>query len=85
MDNPIKEITSGFFEAALGRVGSMMTNWRRKSRLKKMLRDPRFKKGFRGMKQLSEGIGCDKENTADLLIAIGARKSEITDEWTLKS
>jgi len=57
---------------------------RQKSRLRSILADKRFPKGFRSTKQLSEGIGADRETTERLLLAINARKSENSDEWTLK-
>ncbi|WP_119299809.1 forkhead box protein [Dongia deserti] len=55
-----------------------------KQRLRKMLRDPKFPKGFRSTGQLMHGIASDKQKTVRLLFAIGARRSEISDEWTLK-
>ena len=81
MEEGIKEVTQGFFAAHLDRLGTWWDNRRRKQRLKAMLRDSRYT--FRSMKQLSEGIHCDRETTARLLLAIRARKSENSDEWTL--
>ena len=58
---------------------------RQKKRLSIMLRDKRFPKGFRSTKQLMDGIGEDRQATERLLLAIGARRSENSDEWTLKA
>jgi len=83
MNDGLDKIVKGSWEAVLGGIGKLVDNWRYKRRLVKMLRDQRFPKGFRSTSQLCDGIGCDPETTRRLLIAIGARKSEISDEWTL--
>jgi hypothetical protein len=57
---------------------------RQKKRLRIMLMDQRFPKGFRRTEQLMSGIGEDRQTTERLLLAIGARRSENSDEWTLK-
>lgn len=57
---------------------------RQKSRLKKMLRDKRFPKGFRSTAQLASGIAADRETAERLLLAAGTRKSENSDEWTMR-
>ena len=57
---------------------------RQKRRLNSMLSDKRFPKGFRSTTQLANGIGADRTTTERLLLAIGARKSEVSDEWTLQ-
>ena len=50
-----------------------------------MLQDPRATRGFRSIVQLEKGIGADRATTERLLLAIGARKSNETDEWTLSA
>lgn len=81
-DDGIQQVSAGFFKSLFGQAGEFINNLRRKRRLKAMLTDPRFT--FRSMKQLSDGIHCDEDTTAKLLLAIDARKSEVSDEWTLK-
>jgi hypothetical protein len=58
--------------------------WRQKSKLRAMLNDPRSARGFRTSGQLQKGIAADCATTERLLCAIGARKSESADEWTLR-
>ena len=58
--------------------------WHQRRRLKSMLSDKRFPKGFRSTKQLANGIGADWATTERLLLVMGARKSEVSDEWTLR-
>jgi hypothetical protein len=48
-----------------------------------MLRDPRSVRGFRSIGQLEKGIGADRSTTERLLLAVGARKSDVAEEWTL--
>jgi hypothetical protein len=48
-----------------------------------MLKDPRSARGFRSTGQLERGIGADRSTTERLLLAVGARKSEVAEEWTL--
>jgi hypothetical protein len=57
--------------------------WRRKRTLRAMLNDPRSARGFRSTGQLQKGIGADRSTTERLLLAIGARKSDVAEEWTL--
>jgi hypothetical protein len=45
--------------------------------------DPRSARGFRSIGQLEKGITADRAATERLLLIIGARKSELADEWTL--
>lgn len=59
--------------------------WRRKKMLREMLQDPRSTRGFRSVGQLEKGIAADRATTERLLLAIGARKSEVSEEWTLNS
>jgi hypothetical protein len=49
-----------------------------------MLQDPRAARGFRSTGQLEKGIAADRATTERLLLAIGARKSQETEEWTLR-
>ena len=60
-----------------------LRDWRWKGRLRAMLKDKRFPKGYRSTTQLRDGIGADQDTTVRLLLAINARRSEIRDEWTL--
>ena len=47
------------------------------------LRDPRATRGFRSVGLLEKRIGADRATTERLLVAIGARKSDAAEEWTL--
>jgi hypothetical protein len=58
-------------------------DWRRKRTLHRMLNDPRAARGFRSLAQLEKGIAADRATTERLLVAIGARKSDSAEEWTL--
>jgi hypothetical protein len=58
--------------------------WRQKRKLREMLQDPRSTRGFRSTGQLEKGIAADRVTTERLLHAIGARKSDVAEEWTLK-
>jgi hypothetical protein len=62
---------------------STIHEWRRKKKLRAMLQDPRSTRGFRSTEQLEKGIGTDRATTESLLLAIGARKSDVAEEWTL--
>ena len=57
--------------------------WSQKRTLRAMLKDPRAARGFRSTGQLEQGIGADRSTTERLLLAVGARKSEVAEEWTL--
>jgi hypothetical protein len=57
--------------------------WSQKRKLRGMLSDPRSPRGFRSTGQLEKGIGADRRTTERLLLAVGARKSELAEEWTL--
>jgi hypothetical protein len=50
-----------------------------------MLTDPRSARGFRSIGQLEKGIGADRSTTERLLLAVGARKSDVAEEWTLRA
>jgi len=56
---------------------------RKKAKLREMLNDPRATRGFRTIGALEKGIGADRATTERLLLAIGARKSDGAEEWTL--
>jgi hypothetical protein len=60
-----------------------ISDWRQKRRLHQMLSDPRAARGFRSTGQLEKGIAADRATTERLLLTIGARKSDASDEWTL--
>ena len=64
-------------------VLTSMREWGQKRTLRTMLNDPRSSRGFRSIGQLEKGIGADRFTTERLLLAIGARKSDIAEEWTL--
>jgi hypothetical protein len=64
-------------------VWSAIQEWQRKRKLRAMLTDPRSVRGVRSARQLEKGIDADRETTERLLLAIGARKSEAGEEWTL--
>jgi hypothetical protein len=57
--------------------------WRQKRTLRAMLKDPRSARGVRSTGQLEKGIGADRSTTERLLLAVGARKSAVAEEWTL--
>jgi hypothetical protein len=57
--------------------------WSQKRTLRTMLNDPRSTRGFRSIGQLQKGIGADQSTTERLLLAVGARKSDVAEEWTL--
>jgi hypothetical protein len=59
--------------------------WRQKRTLRAMLKDPGAARGFRSTGQLEKGIGADRSTTERLLLAVGARKSAVAEEWTLAS
>jgi len=66
-------------------VFNAINEWNQKRKLRQMLTDPRAARGFRSSLQLEKGIGADRVTTERLLIAIGARKSTDSEEWTLKA
>jgi hypothetical protein len=66
-------------------VWSAIQKWQRKRKLRAMLTDPRSVRGVRSARQLEKGIDADRETTERLLLAIGARKSEAGEEWSLSS
>jgi hypothetical protein len=60
-----------------------LREWSQRRRLRAMLKDPRSTRGFRSTGQLEKGIGADRSTTERLLLSIGARKAQGTEEWTL--
>jgi hypothetical protein len=60
-----------------------ISDWRKKRKLHAMLTDPRATRGFRSTTQLEKGIAADRATTERLLLALGARKAEAGEEWTL--
>jgi hypothetical protein len=66
-------------------VFNAISEWNQKRKLRQMLQDPRAARGFRSSVQLEKGIGADRATTERLLLAIGARKSTESEEWTLKA
>jgi hypothetical protein len=63
--------------------GRSIFEWQKKRKLREMLTDPRSAKGFRSIGQLEKGIAADRATTERLLLAIGARKSDESEHWTL--
>ena len=57
--------------------------WRQKKTLRDMLNDPRSAKGRRSIGQLEKGIAADRATTERLLLTIGARRTETSEQWTL--
>jgi len=62
-----------------------ISEWNQKRKLREMLRDPRSARGFRSTGQLEKGIAADRSTTERLLLSIGAKKSEVAEEWTLNA
>jgi hypothetical protein len=60
-----------------------LREWGQKRTLRAMLKDPRATRGFRSTGQLERGIGADRSTTERLLLSIGAKKAESSEEWTL--
>jgi len=83
MEN-LSEVVEGSWKAWFGQLGVWWHEARQKGRLREMLQDKEFPKGFRGTAQLMNGIGADRPTTERLLLAIKARKSETSDEWTFQ-
>lgn len=57
--------------------------WRQKRKLTVMLNDPRSTNGHRSIGQLEKGIAADRATTERLLLAVGARKLDASEHWTL--
>jgi hypothetical protein len=65
-------------------VWTLIREGSQKRTLRAMLKDPRAARGFRSTGQLEKAIGADRSTTERLLLAVGARKSDVAEEWTLK-
>jgi hypothetical protein len=64
-------------------VWNAIYEWNQRRKHSAMLKDPRSARGFRSVGQLEKGIAADRPTTERLLLSIGARKAEGTEEWTL--
>ena len=64
-------------------IWTVIREWNQKRKLREMLQDPRSARGFRSTGQLQKGIDADRGTTERLLLAVGARKSDVAEEWTL--
>jgi hypothetical protein len=64
-------------------VWTAFREWNQKRKLREMLNDRRSARGVRSIGQLEKGIGADRSTTERLLLAVGARKFGISEEWTL--
>jgi hypothetical protein len=64
-------------------VWTAIREWNQKRKLREMLNDRRSARGVRSIGQLEKGIGADRPTTERLLLAVGARKFGISEEWTL--
>ena len=64
-------------------VWTSIREWSQKRTLLAMLKDSRAARGFRSIGQLEKAIGADRFTTERLLLAVGARKSDVAEEWTL--
>ena len=65
-------------------VFNAISEWSKKRTLRSMLQDARAARGFRSTGQLEKSISADRATTERLLLAIGARKSTDSEEWTLR-
>src|SRR6266567_8750993 len=66
-------------------VWTLIHEGSQKRTLRARLKDPRAARGFRSTGQLEKAIGADRSTTERLLLAVGARKSDLAEEWTLNS
>jgi hypothetical protein len=73
-----------FIHGRMRMAWTVIREWGQKRTLRAMLNDPRSARGFRSIGQLEKGIGSDRSTTERLLLAVGARKSDIAEEWTLR-
>jgi hypothetical protein len=73
-----------FIHGRMRMAWTAIREWGQKRTLRAMLNDPRSARGFRSIGQLEKGIGSDRSTTERLLLAVGARKSDIAEEWTLR-
>jgi hypothetical protein len=73
-----------FIHGRMRMAWTVIREWGQKRTLRTMLNDPRSARGFRSIGQLEKGIGADRSTTERLLLAVGARKSDAGEEWTLR-
>ena len=73
-----------FIHGRMRMAWTVIREWGQKRTLRAMLNDPRSARGFRSIGQLEKAIGSDRSTTERLLLAVGARKSDIAEEWTLR-
>ena len=66
-------------------VWNAISEWRQKRKLMEMLRDPRSTNGQRSIGQLEKGIAADRATTERLLLAMGAKKLDASEHWTMPS
>jgi hypothetical protein len=64
-------------------IWNAVSEWRQKRKLLEMLRDPRSANGNRSIGQLEKGITADRATTERLLLALGARKLDTSELWTM--
>ena len=64
-------------------VWNAISEWRQKRKLMEMLRDPRSANGHRSIGQLEKGIAADRTTTERLLLAMGAKKLDASENWTM--
>jgi hypothetical protein len=74
-----------FIHGRMRMAWTAIREWGQKRTLRAMLNDPRSARGFRSIGQLEKGIGSDRSTTERLLLAVGARKSDVAEEWTLRA
>jgi ribosomal protein L13E len=79
------KLNAGVFQKGtlMRMVLSLIRESSQKRTLRAMLKDPRATRGFRSTGQLEKAIGADRSTTERLLLAVGARKSDVAEEWTL--
>jgi hypothetical protein len=64
-------------------VWNAISEWRQKRKLMEMLRDPRSTNGHRSIGQLEKGIAADRATTERLLLAMGAKKLDASENWMM--
>ena len=63
-------------------VWTSISEWSQKRKLRAMLEDPDLPGGSGQPGSLRREFGADRSTTARLLLAVGARKSDVAEEWT---
>ena len=64
-------------------VWNAISEWQKKRKLREMLRDPRSANGHRSIGQLEKGISADRATTERLLLAMGAKKLDASENWAM--